>query len=235
MNSSTWLEAPVVQPRGDLTIGGTGDATREGPLDGLCLLGNHLRWACRIDAPVAKGHRTGGQAGFCALAQALHDVNAELIREELGHAPDHREHEPTGGRAEIEVLRDADKAHPCPTERLQCFTLDGHVPRPSVDRVHDDEVEVPDRGVRQQRGQCRASGDLVAVCAHTFVGVDPGEPVVGAVTVPLDLATLRRQGVAFDLTLVGHADVGDCTAGGHSGSSASASRSRSRIARTTSA
>lgn len=80
------LEAALVQPAGDLPVRLAGDAAREDRAHRLSLGRLHERRVARLGRPVPKRDGPNGEPPLGALALALGDVEAELVREELRDA-----------------------------------------------------------------------------------------------------------------------------------------------------
>ena len=163
---ATRLEALGVQPASDLTHRRAVRAPFEGDLHRRALRGIGQRHCTRARCSIAKRHRSDGQAALRTFALALAHVHRELVGEELGDSPDHGEHELPGRRREIDVLGDARKPDVRFTETLQSHALDANVPRPAIDRVHDDNIEVPSCGALKQGREFGALLDLLRMSAH---------------------------------------------------------------------
>ncbi|MCY4639833.1 MAG: hypothetical protein OXC94_05795 [Chloroflexi bacterium] len=194
-------EALGVQPASDLTHRCAIRAPLEGDLHCPALAGIGLRHTTRALCYVTKRHRSDGQAALRAFALTLADVHGELVREELGDAADHGEHEPPGRRREVDVLGNAREADVRLAEALERDPLDPDVTGPAIDRVHDDDIELPARGALKQ---CRQPGtvlDLLGAGADALVRIDVDEFEALTLAVPRDLPSLRMQRVTVDLFL----------------------------------
>ncbi len=206
---SAGLESLAVDPSADLTVRSASRAHGEGRAHHVGLERFDGGDTSRLRDGVAERHRAGREAALGPPAQRLLDVHAQLVREELGEGSHHRQHHAARRRAEVDVLRHADKADARVPEGLQRLALHANVAGPPIECANDDDVEARFLSVLEKQTQLRTPGDQVRVRAYSFIRVEAIEGMALTLGVALDLCALCIKGVSLSLFLGRHAHVAD--------------------------